>query len=75
MKKCLEVSLFALVVLAGAMGLKAMTLSPVSIDNTVAAQNGRPVPRLAQNGRPVPRLAQNGRPVPRVAQNGRPVPR
>ena len=65
MKKCLEVSLFALFVLAGAMGLKAMTLSSVEVGAPVAAQNGRPVPRLAQNGRPVPRVAQNGRPVPR----------
>jgi hypothetical protein len=63
MKKCLEISLFALLVLASAMGLKS-TLT----HGAMLAVVGAPVPEVV--GAPVPEVV--GAPVPEVV--GAPVP-
>ena len=63
MKKCLEISLFALLVLASAVGLKS-TMS----HGALMAVVGAPVPEVV--GAPVPEVV--GAPVPEVV--GAPVP-
>jgi hypothetical protein len=63
MKKCLEISLFALLVLASAMGLKS-----TMTHGAMLAVVGAPVPEVV--GAPVPEVV--GAPVPEVV--GAPVP-
>ena len=63
MKKCLEISFFALLVLASAMGLKS-----TMTHGAMLAVVGAPVPEVV--GAPVPEVV--GAPVPEVV--GAPVP-
>lgn len=55
MKKCLEIAVFALLVLAGAMGLKAVSAP------ALVAGLGTPVPRIMS----APVMRGLGTPVPR----------
>jgi hypothetical protein len=61
MKKCLEIAVFALLVLASAVGLKSITTHGALTNGSLMAAVGAPVPRAV--GAPVPRAV--GAPVPR----------
>jgi hypothetical protein len=69
MNKWLGVTVLALSVLVGAMGLKAFTT------HFVPANGPTPMPRVANGPTPMPRVANGPTPMPRVANGPTPMPR